>query len=148
MTSDADAIEREVHIEARSETFFVDPDKLVRWMGTTASLEPRAGGLFRVVYGTAGENGTVRGEYVAVERPGRVVFTWGWEDPSDPIRPGASTVEITLHPERGGTVVRLRHTGLSGDSRRSHDEGWAYFMGRLVEVVTGHGEGQHEEDRR
>ena len=136
--ADADPIVREVHVKARPETvfeFFVDPDRLVRWMGDSASLDPRPGGLFRVVYGQAGENGTVRGEYLTVEKPGRVVFTWGWEDPADPIRPGGSTVEVTLREEAGGTLVRLEHSGLRGDSRRTHDEGWAYFMGRLVDAL-------------
>jgi uncharacterized protein YndB with AHSA1/START domain len=136
--TDADPIVREIHVQARPETvfeFFVDPDRLVRWMGDSATLEPRPGGLFRVVYGKEGENGTVRGEYLTVEKPGRVVFTWGWEDPADPIPPGGSTVEVTLREESGGTLVRLEHSGLRGDSRRSHDEGWIHFMGRLAGAV-------------
>lgn len=136
--TDADAIVREVHVKARPETvfeFFVDPNRLVRWMGDSATLEPRPGGLFRLAYGEHGENGTVRGEYLTVEKPGKVVFTWGWEDPADPVQPGGSTVEVTLREDAGGTLVRIRHTGLSGDSRRSHEEGWAYFVGRLVEAV-------------
>ena len=43
-----DVIVREVYIEASQDTvfaFFTDPDKMTRWMGTTATLEPEQGGL-------------------------------------------------------------------------------------------------------
>ena len=129
-------IEREVRIDARPETvfaFFVEPQKIVRWMGQTATLEPRRGGLFRIDYG---QGDVVRGEFVEVDRPRRVVFTWGWEKPGDPIQPGQSTVEVDLEPAGEGTLVRLRHSGLAGESRKSHDDGWSYFMPRLVDAAT------------
>lgn len=136
---DADAIQREVHIAAPPETvfaFFVEPERLVRWMGATARLDPRPGGEFRVEYS---DGGVVLGTFVAVERPRRVAFTWGWQDTDDPIRPGASTVEVTLTEDEGGTLVRLRHSGLSGESRRTHEEGWIHFLGRLAETAGSRG---------
>lgn len=113
--------------------FLVDPARLVRWMGSRAEIDPRPGGLFRLHY----REGTARGEYVAVERPRRVVFTWGWEDPADPTRPGSSTVEMTLEPDGDGTRLRLTHSGLAGEARRTHAEGWEFFLGRLVEAIEG-----------
>ena len=44
-------VEREVRIEATPETrvpFFTDPDKMIRWKGSTAELDPRPGGIYRV----------------------------------------------------------------------------------------------------
>jgi uncharacterized protein YndB with AHSA1/START domain len=134
---DPDAIIREIRIEARPEIvfeYFVDPDRLVRWMGKHATLEPKPGGLFRVDYGP--ENGGVRGEFLAVERPSRVVFTWGWENSDDPIQPGQSTVEVTIRAVDGASHLTLRHSGLIGASRVSHDDGWAYFLPRLSEAVA------------
>ena len=49
-----------------------------------------------------------RGEYVEVDPPSRVVFTWGWEDQETAVPPGSSTVEITLTPDGEGTKVRPR----------------------------------------
>jgi uncharacterized protein YndB with AHSA1/START domain len=138
-TENSDAIQREVLIGARPETvfaFFVEPERLVRWMGANARLDPRPGGEFRVEYS---DGGVALGTFVAVERPRRVAFTWGWEDPADPIRPGASTVEVTLTEADGGTLVRLRHSGLSGESRRTHDEGWVHFLSQLTEAATSRG---------
>jgi uncharacterized protein YndB with AHSA1/START domain len=131
-----DAIEREIRIEAPRDSvfaFFVEPDRLVRWMGSSARLDPTPGGEFRLEYA----NGSVAlGTFVAVERPRRVSFTWGWQDPNDPTRPGASTVDVTLTEADGGTIVRLRHSGLSAEARRTHDEGWIYFLGRLAAAVS------------
>jgi uncharacterized protein YndB with AHSA1/START domain len=71
-----EAGELEVRIEARPETvfeFFVDPEKMSRWKGTSAELDPRPGGRYRVG-GIAGA--TVVGEFVEIDPPRRLVFTW------------------------------------------------------------------------
>ena len=53
--------------------YLVEADQLLRWLGSWADVDPRPGGVFAVDMG-----GTqVRGSYVAVEPPYRVVFTWG-----------------------------------------------------------------------
>jgi uncharacterized protein YndB with AHSA1/START domain len=73
-----DAGELEVRIQARPETvfeFFVDPEKMTRWKGTEAELDPRPGGRYRVG-GIAG-GATVVGEFVEIDPPRRLVFTWG-----------------------------------------------------------------------
>lgn len=79
----------------------------------------------------------MRGEFVEVERPSRIVFTWGWEDPTDAVQPGGSTVEVTLAPEGDATLVRLRHLGLPEPSRNGHAEGWDHFLPRLVDAAQG-----------
>ena len=129
-----ESVVREVRIDAPREVvfaFFVEPERLVRWMGTSATLEPHAGGAFRVSYGRNGEHGVARGEFVAVDPPERVVFTWCWEDPADPLQPGASTVEVTLETDGAGTLVRLVNSGLTEESARSHAEGWDHFLPQL-----------------
>src|SRR5689334_15173191 len=76
--ADECTIERTVRIEAPPEMvfdFLTDPDRMPQWMGFGAELDPRPGGVFRceVVRRAL----TACGEFVAVERPHRVVFTWG-----------------------------------------------------------------------
>lgn len=133
----ADVIEKEVRIAARPETvfsFLVDPVKMTRWMGVSAELDPRPGGLYRVnVTGTD----VVRGEYVEVVSPTRVVFTWGWEGEGSPLPPGASTVEISVVPDGDGTIVRLRHLGLAPEQRDSHAVGWVHYLERLSIAAEG-----------
>lgn len=43
--------------------------------GVKAELDPRPGGVYRVWMDA---DTVARGEYVEVESPRRVVFTWGW----------------------------------------------------------------------
>lgn len=134
-TEQKGAIEKEVRIAARPETvfqFFVDPEKMLRWKGVEATLEPRPGGIYRVDMN--GSNIAV-GEYVEVSPPNRVVFTWGWEDTDLP--PGSTTVEVTLTPDGNDTVVRLRHLGLPEDQRQAHLDGWKHFLERLVVAGSG-----------
>jgi uncharacterized protein YndB with AHSA1/START domain len=133
---EASVLEREITIAARPETvfpYFIDPGKIVRWMGTTAELDPRPGGLFRIDY-----NGQdiVRGEYLEIDPPHRVVFTWGWEAAGDPTPPGASTVEVTLTSVDGGTRVNLRHSGLTPETVVGHGEGWDQFLPVLATTAA------------
>jgi uncharacterized protein YndB with AHSA1/START domain len=137
-TSQNLVVEREVNIDASPETvfeFFTDPAKMVRWKGAQATLDPRPGGVYRV---EMNEQAIVLGEYVEVDPPNRLVFTWGWEGDSAFTPPGSSTVEITLTPTADGTLVRLVHTGLpSAESAEAHGHGWDQYMPRLAIAATG-----------
>src|SRR5688500_7356014 len=111
LTDQSDAVEREVRIAASPEVvfdFFIDPAKKVLWKGSQAALDPRPGGMYRV---HVTNRDIARGEYVEIVPHSRVVFTWGWEE--GPVPPGSTTVEVTLTPDGDGTIVRLRHLGLS-----------------------------------
>jgi hypothetical protein len=64
----------------------------------------------------------------------RVAFTWGWESADAALaelKPGASRVEIDLHPQVCGTLLRLTHTGLPKKLENIHGERWALYLGRL-----------------
>ena len=127
----------EVAIDARPETvfeFLTDPALLLRWMGTAATLEPRPGGMYRVV---VNPRSTVRGEFVEVVPHSRVVFTWGFEEPDATVPPGGSTVEVTLRPDGEGTLLRLVHSDLPEPSRAQHDMGWEHFLDRLRGAAAG-----------
>ena len=136
LTADEHRIEREIRIAASPATVFrylVDPERMTRWMGRTAELDPRPGGRFRVDYNGAD---IAAGSYVEVDEPHRVVFTWGWEAPGDPVPPGASTVEVTLTADGDGTVLRLVHRDLPTEAAAdSHAEGWDHFLARLASAL-------------
>jgi uncharacterized protein YndB with AHSA1/START domain len=136
----AAVVEREIRIAARPETvfeFFIDPEKMVLWKGREADLDPQPGGIYRV---EMGDRVVARGEYVEVDAPSRVVFTWGWEgQESGPhaVPPGSSRVEVTLLPDGEGTLVRLRHLDLPEEARQIHGEGWDLYLGRLAVAAPG-----------
>jgi uncharacterized protein YndB with AHSA1/START domain len=133
----AASVEREVRIEASPETvyeFFVDPDRMIQWMGRKAELDPRPGGTFCVDL-----NGRhiSRGEFVELEPPHRVVFTFGWEGDTSIVKPGTSTIEVSLTPDGEGTLMRFEHRDLPEESRGSHGHGWDHYFERLVIVAGG-----------
>lgn len=131
------AVRREIKINARPETvyqFLTDPAKVTRWMGRMAVLEPRPGGAYRVVIN---DRDIASGKVVEAKNPERFVFTFGWESRDNPIRPGSSTVEITLERDGNGTMLRLVHTGLPADAVEDHGKGWQLYMGRLAVAAAG-----------
>jgi uncharacterized protein YndB with AHSA1/START domain len=136
-TTETSAIEREIRVEARPETifpFFTDPELFGRWSGV-ATLDPRPGGIFRT--DIDGEH-IARGEYIAVDPPHSVTFTWGWEAEDSPVPPGSSTVHVTLTPDGDHTIVRLVHSDLpAGESAASHGVGWEHYLERLRVVGAG-----------
>lgn len=145
ISSETDVIELERRIAARPETvfaYFTDPERFVRWQGMDAELDPRPGGIFRVTQ--SGRSRVVaRGEFVEVEPPKRLVFTWGWEQREGlpegfVVSPGASTVEVDLVPDGEGTILHLRHTGLgTAPAREVHSVGWNLTLERLIAAAEG-----------
>lgn len=112
--------------------YFTQPEAIVRWMGDYAVLDPRPDGEF-----TLDINGVpVRGRYLEVEPPRRLVISWGHAG-SDMLPPGSSTVEITLTPEGEGTTVLVVHRDLPEAEARQHAIGWQHFLGRLVIAGAG-----------
>ena len=138
-TTETTTLERTISIAASPETvweFFVDPEKLTRWKGMKAELDPTAGGLYRceVIPGH-----TARGEFVELDPPHRLVFTWGWENESA-VPPGTSTIEVVLTPEGNGTSLHFVHRDLPGaEAVESHAQGWDHYLPRL-EIAAGGGD--------
>ena len=128
--------------------YFVDPDKYRRWHGVDAELDARPGGVFKV---TTAPDIWARGEYVAVERPTRIVLTWGFESTNgfalprglEQVPPGSSTVEFTFQPDGDGTIIRVRHMRLPSDEARwAHEQGWKTYIPRLAVLSSGDDPGE------
>jgi uncharacterized protein YndB with AHSA1/START domain len=136
----ADPLVKEVFIEAPPRIvfqFLTDPTKMIRWMGIRAEIDPRPGGVYWL-----DPNGRdfIRGEYVEVIPDRRVVFTWGWENPSEgmaAVPAGSTRVEIDLELEGQGTRVRLTHRQLPPKARDRHVMGWTHYLQRLKTVSEG-----------
>jgi uncharacterized protein YndB with AHSA1/START domain len=134
-------VEVSVFIAAAPETvfrYFTDPSRYVQWMGKDAVLEPVPGGCYRVIMNA---DLAAAGEFVEVDPPHRLVFTWGWTQDSA-VPPGTTRVVVTLKPENNGTQVVLRHYGLPDDGQREHHrKGWLVYLDRLQLRVAGYDPG-------
>jgi uncharacterized protein YndB with AHSA1/START domain len=134
MTLD-DAYTTAVRIDAPPADVFpylTDARLMLRWMGEWADLQPEAGGRLAIDV-----NGVpIRGEYLVVEPPHRVVFSWGAAG-SDLLAPGSTTVEIALRPDGRGTLLELVHRGLPPEELPRHGIGWVHFLERLVVAASG-----------
>jgi len=134
--TDTTVYERTLTIDARPDTvweFFVDPQKAQRWMGIEADFDAQPGGTYRCVV-IPGH--TALGEFVEVDRPNRVVFTWGWEG-NENVSPGSSTIEVELAGEGEGTIVRFVHSLSTAEAAASHKTGWDHYLARLEIAAAG-----------
>ena len=129
-------IEHTVQVDAPPETvfeYFTDPMKLVRWMGSEATLDPRPGGVCRFEV-----NGSkMVGEYVQVDFPWRIVFTWGWEARLFEVGEQSTAVEVSFTADGDGTIVRLTHSLLPHGAVPFHRAGWSHYLERLATAAGG-----------
>jgi uncharacterized protein YndB with AHSA1/START domain len=127
---------------------WVSPEVLRRWWGAgpdwtspAVEIDLRPGGRYRLsMQDPSGRVRTVGGEYVEVDPPRRLVYTWAWETHgAEEDAPTIVTVEFR-EPSPGETTVVLTHTGFShGERRDLHREGWELCIANLATRVLGAG---------
>ncbi len=131
----SDQFETGVDLPAPIEEVFrhlTDPAAMVRWMGQHATLDPATGGVFEIDI-----NGVpVRGRYLEIDPPRRVVVSWGVAGSTD-LPPGSTRVEFTLTPTTSGTHLHLVHCNLPASQAPMHATGWKHFLDRLALAATG-----------
>ena len=124
-----DVIVATEHIKAPPEVvfpYFTEHALIVKWIGDRADLDPQPGGVFSLDFGDS----LVRGTYLSVEPPKRVVFSWGIPG-SDALPPSGSTVEVVLTRDGDDTIVVLTHRGLPASPIGDHRAGWEEMLGHL-----------------
>jgi uncharacterized protein YndB with AHSA1/START domain len=129
-----------IEIQALPETVFrhfVEPERLVRWMGDYARLEAIEGGIFSVDI-----NGVlIRGHFIALEPARRIEIAWG-EAGNAAMPPGSTHLVIELVPTQTGTRLTLTHSGLVEEEARKHAIGWPHFVARLAVASEGRDPGK------
>jgi uncharacterized protein YndB with AHSA1/START domain len=110
-----------------------DPD----WDTPEVLVDLRIGGTVRVVM--RDPRADVRygggGEYVEIDPPRRLAFTWTWDDDREHVR---QLIEIDFEETDGVTTMRFTHNDLwDEDAVASHEEGWTSAFDNLAGVVEG-----------
>jgi len=116
--------------------YFTDPDKHAEWHGAWVDLDPRPGGVYIVHFN---EQSRVRGSYVELDPPRRIVLAWGYESENQfplpgmrDVPPSSTTVEISFIEDGDGTIIRVRHSGLPSEGASEFTTfGWTRYLERL-----------------
>ncbi len=158
ITPDQDVVTAEIFIAAPPERVFeaiTDPKQPPQWWGqqgvyrvTDWKGDLRVGGKWSSTgMGADGKGFTVEGEYLAIDPPRRLVYTWI----ASFMGPHTTTVHWELEPRevhglqsRGpqkmgtGTMVKIRHEGFAGAPQGmavGHSQGWIRVLGWVQAFV-------------
>jgi uncharacterized protein YndB with AHSA1/START domain len=115
---------------------WTDPSLLGRWMSPVGhaevTIDVRVGGRFQVVM----TDGEVRiehsGEFVELDPPRRLRFTW--TSPYTGTVPSVVTVMLTAEADH--TRLDLVHELLPADAVASHTDGWGAMVDRMANLLS------------
>ena len=139
MTSDTRPTVRVTRrFDASAERVFdawLDPKTAGRWLFATPTgqmvrveIDARIGGRFIFVDRRDGEDVEHRGEYLDIDRPRRLVFTFGVPKYSAE----TTRVSIDIVPRETGCELTLTHEGVLPEYAERTKGGWTEILGRLA----------------
>ena len=138
---DDEVVIRRMIAAPREEVFaaWLDPESVVQWMQpgdvarTTAEIDARVGGKFRIVMEHGRGGAEHWGEYLEIDPPSRLSFTWTSKNTD--LQPTVVTIE--LRDAGGGTELTLTHRRLPAAQVESHRKGWGDIVRKLGERFAG-----------
>ena len=112
------------------------PALMARWLSPAGRAEVdadvRVGGKFHVVMLDGDSRLEHTGEYLRIEPPSLLVFTWvSAYTGAEP-----SVVTVTLQQRDAATLITLNHAQLPASTAEPHANGWTTILERLDDVVT------------
>ena len=118
-----------------------EPDLLAQWWGPKGFTAPRVdldlrvGGAYRIaMQPPEGDLFFLSGEFRAVERATRLVYTFRWEPP-DP-EDHETIVSVTLRDRHGSTALTVDQGSFATEGRLSlHEQGWTDSLDRLEALI-------------
>lgn len=128
-------LDRTVVIRARRDTvfgFLTNTDEWAAWWGAGSTIDARPGGRMLIRHSTGVE---ASGEVLAVQPPGRIVFTYGYAN-RNPSPPGSSRVTIRLDSHPQGTLLQLTHEFADIESRDEHEQGWRFQFSLFANLIA------------
>ena len=105
---------------------WIEPETASKWWFTTKTsesvceLDPRVGGSYKVTRTRGGKQYVAIGEYIEVQRPRRLVFTFGMPQ----FAADFDTVTVEIENDKDGCKVNLTQDGLRPGYATSTVNGW------------------------
>jgi uncharacterized protein YndB with AHSA1/START domain len=138
--SDRLVLELACVLDASRERVFgllTEPAQLARWWGPhgfstpDARIDLRVGGGYRfTMQPPEGEAFHLSGEFVEIDAPGRLSYTFRWDEPDPDDQ--ESTVELSIDEAGGGTRLGLRQGEFATAARLAlHRDGWSDSFEKL-----------------
>jgi len=117
---------------------WLDPDKARKFLFATphggmvrADVDPRVGGQFTFTDRRDGVDVVHTGEYLEIDRPRRLVFTFAVPQYS----PVVTTVTIEITALDGGCELTLIHDGVLPEYESRTQEGWGKILAGLAAAL-------------
>jgi uncharacterized protein YndB with AHSA1/START domain len=114
---------------------WTDPRLAQGWLFTTPASEAhrveidlRVGGRWEIVDRRGGADYRAIGEYLEIEPPRRLVFTFGMPQFADAF----TTVVVEIAPDGAGAVMTLTQDGLAADAVAALEQGWGDMFDALA----------------
>jgi uncharacterized protein YndB with AHSA1/START domain len=118
---------------------WTDPAFVARWLFTspastahTATLDLRVGGAWTIADTRDGVVYTALGEYKVIERPQRVVFTFGMPQFS----PEFAVITVEIAPDGDGAQMTLTQAPIPADAVEPLEAGWSEMFDALAGLLA------------
>lgn len=129
------------HLDASPEKIFdawLDPQMAARWLFTSpkseshsARIDPRVGGRWTIVDRRDGTDYTALGEYLEIDRPRRLVFTFGMPQFSDTF----AKVTVEIQPQGKGCLLTVRQESVPLAQLQATEQGWVAMFDQLLATL-------------
>ena len=124
---------------------WTEPELMMRWFieaddeMRVCRIDLRKGGRYEFEGVSRGKPWSVRGEYLEVKPPERLVYTWTWSlDPAKGDPSGDTVVTIDFIDRGGETEVVVTHERFAtATARDMHANGWKGCLDRLATLAEG-----------
>ncbi|ODR19538.1 SRPBCC family protein [Mycolicibacterium porcinum] len=121
---------------------WLDPESLREWMCprpvycVEVSVEPRVGGLVRFDLDDSGSSVLITGQFLTIDRPRVLRFTWSNSDWADPTV--VSIVNVEFEPAGDGqTMMSIEHSLLPPEEFDDFHNGWTLTFEQLAARLGG-----------
>ena len=117
---------------------WINPRTASKWLFTSPTseknkteIDARVGGKWTITDRRGGTDYTGIGEYLEIDRPRRLVFTFGMPQFS----PYFNRVIVEIAPDGNGCILTLTQEGLLADHEKGTEEGWGKMFDSLAAAL-------------
>ena len=117
---------------------WLDPETAGKWLFTLPSrekhsteIDARVGGTYTIFDRRNGKDYTAVGEYLEIDRPHRLVFTFGMPQFS----PDFDRVIVEIVPDEAGCILTLTQEDLRTGYQKSTKRGWGKMLDALAATL-------------